>query len=42
MLDDEDQKACKNKASLTLSAFKEMDTDEDGQVRKRPIFHHSR
>ncbi len=35
LLSDEDKEACRNKATLTLSAFKEMDANEDGMISER-------
>ena len=32
LLSDGDKEACKDKASMTLSAFEEMDANKDGEV----------
>ena len=32
LLSDDDKEACKDKASMTLSAFEEMDANKDGEV----------
>jgi Ca2+-binding EF-hand superfamily protein len=35
LLSNEDKETCKNKAALTLSAFKEMDTNADGMITEK-------